>query len=42
MFPVLTQGTVMCEQLGNLIECFEVDYPPFLTISLGELTFYLQ
>ncbi|KAI4807805.1 hypothetical protein KUCAC02_027589, partial [Chaenocephalus aceratus] len=28
-------GMETCEQLGNLIECFEVDYPPFFTISLG-------
>lgn len=41
VFPVLTQGMETCEQLGNLIESFEVDYPPFFTVSLGELTFYL-
>lgn len=29
MFPAVTQGMEMCEQLGNLIECFEVAYPPF-------------
>lgn len=30
----------MCEQLGNLIECFEVDYPPFFFFFFHSLSWW--
>lgn len=42
MIPALTQGMKMCEQLGNLIERFEVNYPPsFFPHSLSWWTLML-